>query len=476
MRKRTSVDAVGAALATALGLLGGCGGGSSLNGDGGARADLSPGATSCAAHACANPTPVVVANIDTGYDTCAGGPLRRRAVVDCPSLLPRATPSCTSVGDGGLADGPCATDGDCTRHPNDCDCVGAGSGPPYFAFQCQTPQDTCLSNADCIDTPVPTTPPPYNNCSYSGPATCFASLPGDPLTCQPGMLCGNGRPFLVHGRERFAETVPDRAWARMPSGSEVTTSGPVLVAAAAHWARVGLMEHASIAAFARFTLHLLALGAPPELVHDAQEAIGDETEHARLSFGLASAFGGAPVGPGPLTIDGALDGFDLRDFVATLIREGCIGETLAAIEAREALDHATEPATRAVLETIARDEPRRARVACARLGRRVRTRRSRRRIPGGPPGSPRSRRSGRARLRGRGPPGIRGRKRGLPGGAPSNGHFERHRPLRDRRGRAAAGSHASSPIGERRRVEGTNEPHSLDAENCTFSRLLPGST
>jgi hypothetical protein len=128
------------------------------------------------------------------------------------------------------------------------------------------------------------------------------------------------------------------------------------------------MEHASIAAFARFTLHLLALGAPPELVHDAQEAIGDETEHARLSFGLAGAFGGAPVGPGPLTIDGALDGFDLRDFVATLIREGCIGETVAAIEAREALDHVTDPAVRAVIETIARDELRHAALAWRALG------------------------------------------------------------------------------------------------------------
>jgi hypothetical protein len=123
------------------------------------------------------------------------------------------------------------------------------------------------------------------------------------------------------------------------------------------------MEHASVAAFARFTLHLLAVGAPPELVRDAQKAIGDETEHARLAFGLASAFAGKPLGPGPLAIDGALDGFDLRDFVATLIREGCVGETVAAIEAREALEHVTDPAVRAVLETIARDELRHATLA-----------------------------------------------------------------------------------------------------------------
>jgi hypothetical protein len=128
------------------------------------------------------------------------------------------------------------------------------------------------------------------------------------------------------------------------------------------------MEHASIAAFARFTLHLLALGAPPELVRDAQEAMGDETEHARLAFGLASAFAGRAMGPGPLAIEGALDGFDLRDFIATLIREGCIGETVAAIEAREALEDVTDPAVRAVLETIARDELRHAALAWRALG------------------------------------------------------------------------------------------------------------
>jgi hypothetical protein len=177
-----------------------------------------------------------------------------------------------------------------------------------------------------------------------------------------------GRPFLIMGRERVAETVPRKEWALLPSAPQVTAHGPPLAAAAAHWARVGLMEHASIAAFARFTLHLLALGAPPELVRESQEALGDETQHARLAFGLASAFAGEAVGPGPLAIDGALDRFELRDFVATLIREGCIGETVAAVEAREALEHATDPAVRAVLEAIACDELRHAALAWRTLG------------------------------------------------------------------------------------------------------------
>ena len=47
----------------------------------------------------------------------------------------------------------------------------------------------------------------------------------------------------------------------------------------------------------------------------------------------------------------------------TTIREGCIGETLAALEATEAAANATDPAVRAVLVQIAADEERHALLA-----------------------------------------------------------------------------------------------------------------
>jgi hypothetical protein len=131
----------------------------------------------------------------------------------------------------------------------------------------------------------------------------------------------------------------------------------------AHWARIGLMEHASVAAFARFTLHLLAVGAPPDLVMASQRAMGDETEHARLAFALASAYAGRDIGPGPLPIDGSLEDFDVGSMLATLVREGCIGETLAAVEAVDALECAEDSAIRTVLERIAADETRHAELA-----------------------------------------------------------------------------------------------------------------
>jgi hypothetical protein len=43
-------------------------------------------------------------------------------------------------------------------------------------------------------------------------------------------------------------------------------------------------------------------------------------------------------------------------FLETLVREGCIGETLAALEAREGEARAVEPVLRRILGIIARDE------------------------------------------------------------------------------------------------------------------------
>jgi hypothetical protein len=138
--------------------------------------------------------------------------------------------------------------------------------------------------------------------------------------------------------------------------AKATLSTELVAHLAREWTNVALMEHASIAAFARFTLQLLSLGAPPEFISSAQRAMADETRHACLAFNLASRFANAPVGPGPLHIEGALDCSDLRGIVLDTFVEGCIGETVAALEASHALDAAVDLDVRAVLATIARDE------------------------------------------------------------------------------------------------------------------------
>ena len=130
-----------------------------------------------------------------------------------------------------------------------------------------------------------------------------------------------------------------------------------------YWQDSSLLEHASIAAFSRFVLDLMSLGAPARLVEDATTAMLDESAHARACFSLASTFAGQPRGPSRLDVTGSLDQRDLRDIVVTAVLEGCIGETVAALEAAEALEHASDPAVRWALTRIAEDELRHAALA-----------------------------------------------------------------------------------------------------------------
>jgi hypothetical protein len=374
MRRVISVDGWTAALLAALGLAA-CGGKT----------------TPTDAFPCNDPKPLVVGGVDTGFDTCQGGLMRRRKIVECPNLAPRSAPACSPN------DGTCTADAECTDQPygfcgdtsmlgcvcnygcrTDADC-GHGEiclcGDPVgtcvratctsdascakgflcssyevdpicggVGFSCQTPQDTCGSDPDCQTN------------------ECGSDDGGAHVCVQPN--CHFGRPFLVEGAPHVAPIAPRNDW----SDRSVTPrlDGLSLLergALARHWTRVALMEHASVAAFARFALELLSLGAPPELVERTHAALADETRHARFAFALASAYAARAVGPGPLDVTGALDDSSPRAVFARLVREGCVGETVAALEAAEAREHAADPAVRAVLERIARDETRHAELA-----------------------------------------------------------------------------------------------------------------
>ena len=96
----------------------------------------------------------------------------------------------------------------------------------------------------------------------------------------------------------------------------------------------------------------------------AHRAALDEIEHARLSFALASGYAGEAVAPGPFPLGGEIHvGPRLADLAASTVREGCVGETLAAVVAAEQLARATDPAVRAALARIAEDEARHAELA-----------------------------------------------------------------------------------------------------------------
>jgi hypothetical protein len=180
---------------------------------------------------------------------------------------------------------------------------------------------------------------------------------------------GSGRPFLEHGRSRSAR--PRRgggdpaAWRAEGAGPEVADlSAEVRARLAEAWEADGLMEHASIASFGRFAFELLAVGAPADLVAAAHRAAVDEVEHARLCFALAGAYRGEPVAPSPFPFAGRVEvSADLASIAARAVREGCVGETLAALQAAEQLAAAEDPRVREALRVIADDEARHAELA-----------------------------------------------------------------------------------------------------------------
>ncbi len=89
----------------------------------------------------------------------------------------------------------------------------------------------------------------------------------------------------------------------------------------------------------------------------------DERRHTELCFALASAYAGLPLGPGELDLEGALPAPSLEHSLRTAIREGCVGETVAALEAAELGERVADPTLQSVLARIAADEKRHAELA-----------------------------------------------------------------------------------------------------------------
>jgi hypothetical protein len=173
-----------------------------------------------------------------------------------------------------------------------------------------------------------------------------------------------GRPFLVRDRPRLASVMAGPGWSENVDLVGVSLTHTERDALVRHYTDWALAEHASIASFARFALQLLALGAPADLVARATAAMGDEIRHAQFGFGLVRALSGACVTPGTLSMDHALEeDATLEHVLRLVVREGMIGETLAALEVANAADLAELPALKEPLATIARDEARHAELA-----------------------------------------------------------------------------------------------------------------
>lgn len=237
----------------------------------------------------------------------------------------------------------CRTDADCPSgtcglsvHNNGCQVK--------HQLACRGPGDACTTDADCA---------PDRRCAFDDARARWDCV---------GITCVIGRPLTIDGAARTAPAVARGDWlADLDLPRDVPEE--LAAALAAHWSEVAALEHASVASFARFTLELMALGAPPELLAGAQRAALDEIEHARLAWSLASLWSGRDLGPGPLSLAGLPAGQDLSDMVHALVREGCVGETLGAAEAEALADASGHPTMDPLLRSIALDEARHAALA-----------------------------------------------------------------------------------------------------------------
>ncbi len=201
--------------------------------------------------------------------------------------------------------------------------------------------------------------------TWTGTSCCYVHC--------AGACCG--RPFVVGGQARVAAVRERHDWmaivasldtpAAMPASgvhrsanatAETALDSETRARIATAWAHDASMEHASVASFARFTLELLALGAPADLVVASVNAGRDEIEHAVACFAIASRFAGKHLGPAPLDVGGATPAVDLASIVGAAIVEGCIGETLSALLAEARLALAEDDEVRAALRRIAHEE------------------------------------------------------------------------------------------------------------------------
>jgi hypothetical protein len=202
--------------------------------------------------------------------------------------------------------------------------------------------------------------------SLDGGECCYeVTIEDYDACCNPFETCAvEGRPLRIDGAARLASAERVGGWSDGAAPCLDGLDAAERAALAASWTRAALDEHASIASFARFALELMVHGAPRELVALAHEAALDEVRHAAAAFALASAYAGAPMGPGGLELPAALPiERDLAAFAVATAVDACINETLAVLVASEAHLYATDSEVRAVLAAVVRDEARHAELA-----------------------------------------------------------------------------------------------------------------
>lgn len=205
-------------------------------------------------------------------------------------------------------------------------------------------------------------------------AAAFATIVGS-MTAHLGLfLAYVSTMSFTRGRQlrRFGQPMLPAIGEKGAAWTEDDASEPAIVpfdlapALAAQWRENGKTEHASVAAFARLSSDLMALGAPPELLEAANQDALDEIRHTRMCFGLARELDGK--NEGPLAFPAARSARTLpsnRTLALAILAvdslvDGALHEGVSAAILAELARRCRIPRIEEMLRAIARDEGRHA--------------------------------------------------------------------------------------------------------------------
>jgi hypothetical protein len=168
-----------------------------------------------------------------------------------------------------------------------------------------------------------------------------------------------GRPFTVDGQARLAPTSEANGWSQTSEWMATGMTESQRDRLVAHWTETAQFEHASVASFARFTMQLMAVGAPADLIAESTRAQADEIRHARVCLGIASTLADETIGLGALNIDASLDSAgSVASILVDTIKEACVNETISAAICQASGEAATDAFIADALLSIAEDEQR----------------------------------------------------------------------------------------------------------------------
>ncbi len=178
------------------------------------------------------------------------------------------------------------------------------------------------------------------------------------------MSFSRGRQLRRRGRPIFAPVDDRSPWVTPARTAPIDPVARPGIANA--WRTNGLTEHASVAAFARLAIDLVALGAPPRLIRAAYADALDEMRHTELCFELARLLDGRALGPAAFPAISALPArraprpIALARLAVDSLIDGALNEGVSARVIAQLSRTTDHPQVQPVLAAIARDEARHA--------------------------------------------------------------------------------------------------------------------